>query len=120
MKLHHVQVSCPPGGEGSARKFYAETLGLLEIPKPPLLAARGGAWFADDDFELHVGVEADFAPARKAHPCFAVDDVDAYAARVGAAGYPVEWDDTIPDVRRFHTADGHGNRVEVRAQLTSR
>ncbi|HLR85743.1 MAG TPA: VOC family protein [Nocardioidaceae bacterium] len=115
MKLHHVQVSCPPGGEDAARRFYGDVLGLREISKPPILAARGGVWFADDDFELHVGVEADFAPARKAHPAFAVDDVDAYAAQLNAAGFSVAWDDAIPGVRRFHTADGNGNRVEIQA-----
>ena len=115
MKLHHVQVSCPPGGEDAARRFYGETLGLREIPKPPVLAARGGVWFADSDFELHVGVEADFTPARKAHPCLAVDDVDDCAERFAAAGFPVAWDDAIPGVRRFHTADGNGNRVEIQA-----
>lgn len=116
MKLHHVQVSCPPGGEDAARRFYGDTVGLREIAKPPILAARGGVWFAAADFELHVGVEAEFAPARKAHPCIAVDDVDAYAERVAAAGYPVTWDDAIPGVRRFHTADGSGNRVEIQAE----
>lgn len=115
MKLHHVQVSCPPGGEAAACAFYATTLGLREIPKPPVLAARGGVWFADADFELHVGVEAEFAPARKAHPCLAVDDVDAYAERVAVGGYPVQWDDAVPGVRRFYTADGNGNRVEIQA-----
>lgn len=113
MRLHHVQVSCPPGGEEAARRFYAEALGLREIHKPPRLAARGGVWFAADGFEVHVGVEDPFAPARKAHPAFAVGDVDAYAARVAAAGFAVHWDDAIPGVRRFHTADGNGNRVEV-------
>lgn len=115
MRLHHVQVSCPAGGEDAARRFYAGALGLRETPKPPLLAARGGVWFAAADFELHVGVEEGFAPARKAHPAFAVDDVDAYAERVRAAGFPVQWDDAIPGVRRFHTADGNGNRVEIQA-----
>lgn len=116
MRLHHVQVSCPPGGEDAARRFYADVLGLREIEKPPRLAARGGAWFAAEEFELHVGVEQEFAPARKAHPAFGVDDVDGFAQRVAAAGFPVQWDDAVPNVRRFHTADGNGNRVEIQAE----
>ncbi|MGC4940693.1 VOC family protein [Kribbella sp. DT2] len=114
MRLDHVQVSCPPGGEDVARAFYRDALGLTEIAKPPLLAARGGCWFKEGPAELHVGVEQDFRPARKAHPAFAVDDLDALAAKLEGLGFPVTWDnETIPGRRRFHTADGHGNRVEI-------
>lgn len=113
MRIDHVQVSCPPGGEDVARAFYSDGLGMTEIAKPPLLAARGGCWFRAGHAELHVGVEPDFRPARKAHPAFAVDDLDACADRLAAFGFPVTWDDSIPWRRRFHTADGHGNRVEI-------
>ncbi|MPZ94169.1 MAG: glyoxalase [Propionibacteriales bacterium] len=111
--LHHVQVSCPPGGESAARAFYGAALGLTEVAKPAVLAARGGVWFRDPGVEVHVGVEADFRPARKAHPAFVVDDPDALAERLQAAGSDVRWDDDFPGYRRFYTADGHGNRVEV-------
>jgi len=113
MRLHHVQVSCPVGGEEAARTFYAGALGLTEVAKPPVLAARGGVWFRQPGLELHVGVETDFAPARKAHPAFAVDDVDAVARTVQAAGFPVAWDEDLRGYRRFYTADGAGNRVEL-------
>ena len=107
-------MSCPPGGEDVARAFYRDALGLTEIAKPPLLAARGGCWFKEGAAEIHVGVEQDFRPARKAHPAFAVDDLDALAAKLESLGYPVTWDnETIPGRRRFHTTDGHGNRVEL-------
>jgi catechol 2,3-dioxygenase-like lactoylglutathione lyase family enzyme len=122
MTLHHVQVSCPPGGEDPARAFYGGVLGLPEVGKPPVLAARGGAWFrsADGRVEVHVGVEAEFVPARKAHPAFCVDDLDEMdqvAARAEAAGFPVAWDDLFPGYRRFYTADGNGNRVEILTPL---
>jgi catechol 2,3-dioxygenase-like lactoylglutathione lyase family enzyme len=114
MRLDHVQVSCPPDGEEVARAFYRDALGMTELEKPPLLAVRGGCWFKDGDAEVHVGVEEDFAPALKAHPALAVDDLDAVAETLLAKGYPVKWDnDTIPGRRRFHTTDGHGNRVEI-------
>ena len=74
--LHHVQVSCPEGGEDAARRFYGGVLGLPEVEKPPALAARGGCWFRDEGVEVHVGVEPGFAPARKAHPAFLVQDAD--------------------------------------------
>jgi catechol 2,3-dioxygenase-like lactoylglutathione lyase family enzyme len=115
MRLHHVQVSCPPGGE-DARAFYGGVLALPEVPKPPALAARGGVWFRESDVEVHVGVEEPFLPARKAHPAFFVDDVDAVARAAQAAGFAVTWDDNVPEYRRFHTTDGNGNRVEILSQ----
>lgn len=115
MRLHHVQVSCPAGGEDAARSFYGSTLGLVEVAKPPELAARGGAWFRSVDglVEVHVGVERDFRPARKAHPAFLVDDLDRVAARLERAGYAVERDSLFPGYLRLYTADGAGNRIEI-------
>ncbi len=117
MRLHHVQVSCPAGGEDEARRFYGDVLGIPEVEKPPVLAARGGCWFRGDAVEVHVGVEEGFAPAKKAHPAFLVDDIDLLAVRAQEAGFPVVWDENFPGYRRFHTADGHGNRVELLASL---
>ncbi len=111
--LHHVQVSCPAGAEDELRGFYAGVLGMAEVPKPPVLAARGGVWFRSGRAEVHCGVEEDFRPARKAHPCLLVTDVDAVAEAVAAAGGQVRWDDNIPGVRRFHTDDPVGNRIEL-------
>jgi catechol 2,3-dioxygenase-like lactoylglutathione lyase family enzyme len=104
MRIDHVQLAAPPGCEEEARAFFGGVLGLRELPKPPALAARGGVWFE----HVHVGVEDDFRPARKAHPAFVVDDLDALAARLG----DVEWDDALPGVRRFYAADPWGNRLE--------
>ena len=96
MRLHHVQVSCPVGGEDAARRFYADGLGIPEVAKPPVLAARGGCWFRGEQVEVHVGVEETFTPARKAHPAFLVDDIDATAVRLERHGFPVTWDDDFP------------------------
>ena len=104
MRLDHVQVAAPPGCEEAARAFYGGLLGLRELEKPDALRARGGVWFE----HLHVGVEDDFRPARKAHPAFLVDDLDELAARIG----DVEWDDALPDLRRFYASDPFGNRLE--------
>ena len=101
------------GGEPAARAFYGGVLGLAEVAKPPVLAARGGVWFRDGGVEIHVGVEEPFAPARKAHPAFLVDDIDAVARVAATAACRVEWDDNFPGYRRFHTRDGNGNRVEI-------
>jgi catechol 2,3-dioxygenase-like lactoylglutathione lyase family enzyme len=83
------------------------------VAKPPALAGRGGAWFRGTSVEVHVGVEEPFAPARKAHPAFSVDDLDAVARRLAALGYPVSPDGDLPGHRRFYTTDGHGNRIEL-------
>jgi catechol 2,3-dioxygenase-like lactoylglutathione lyase family enzyme len=112
MRLHHVQLAIPPGSEPDCCKFYAGLLCWTELEKPEALRSRRGAWFATGDGELHLGVEADFRPARKAHPAFAVSDLDALAEQLLAAGAPVEFDDAIPGLRRFYTADPVGNRIE--------
>ena len=112
MSLHHVQVSCPAGSEEALRAFYVGVLGMTEVAKPPGLAGRGGAWFRDGMAEIHCGVEEPFQPARKAHPGVAVDDLDALASAVAAAGAEVRWDDQIPGLRRFHTSDPVGNLLE--------
>jgi len=111
--LHHVQVGCPRGSEHAVRAFYGGLLGLEEVDKPPVLAARGGVWFRGDAYELHVGVEEPFTPARKAHPAFLVDEVDDVAVRLVQAGYAVSWDSNFPGYRRLHVADPNGNRVEI-------
>jgi catechol 2,3-dioxygenase-like lactoylglutathione lyase family enzyme len=115
--LDHVQVAAPPGCEAEARGFYGALLGLAEVEKPEPLRARGGAWFAlgRGGQQLHVGVEEDFAPARKAHPALAVDAAafDALAERLLGAGVEVRWDDSIPGTRRFYADDPWGNRLEL-------
>jgi catechol 2,3-dioxygenase-like lactoylglutathione lyase family enzyme len=111
--LDHVQVAMPRGAEEVARAFYAGLLGMTELPKPPVLAARGGCWFTSGAAVLHLGVEEPFSPARKAHPAFLTEDIGKLQAALTAAGYEcMRSDGEIPDVRRFHTHDPFGNRVE--------
>lgn len=118
--IHHVQLACPPGSEPASRAFYAGVLGLEEIAKPPALAARGGCWFAGAGLELHLGVEEDFRPARKAHPGLLVTGLDDWAARLRTAGCPVRFDDGLPGMRRFYSEDPHGNRLEFLEPAPSR
>jgi catechol 2,3-dioxygenase-like lactoylglutathione lyase family enzyme len=113
--LHHVQLAAPPGCEDDARRFFGELLGLEELPKPESLAGRGGVWFRTGAQELHVGVEQDFSPARKAHPAFAVADVEALRARLEAAGVATADAPGIPGLARFYVADPWGNRIELTA-----
>ena len=113
-----MQLAAPPGCEIEARRFFGGLLGLEELEKPEPLRSRGGAWFAlGGGGQLHVGVEEPFVPARKAHPAFRVSakGLEELAARLEAAGERVEWDDSLPGVRRFYTADPWGNRLELLA-----
>jgi catechol 2,3-dioxygenase-like lactoylglutathione lyase family enzyme len=116
--LHHVQVACPAGSEDALRAFYGGVLGMTEVAKPPVLAARGGAWFRAGGAEIHCGVEADFRPARKAHPGLLTDDLDGLAAACEAAGHPVQWDPEFPGHRRLYVADPVGNRLELLEPLS--
>ena len=110
--LHHVQLAVPAGSEDACRAFYVGVLGLTEVPKPPVLAARGGLWVRAGALELHLGVEDDFRPARKAHPGILVSDLDALAGRLVTAGVEVRWDGDFPGHRRCYADDPVGNRLE--------
>jgi catechol 2,3-dioxygenase-like lactoylglutathione lyase family enzyme len=116
--LDHVQLAAPPGCEREARRFYGDLLGLPELEKPASLRAGGGVWFRAGGQELHIGVTADFAPARKAHAGLRVGsdaELDELAGALVAAGSAVEWDDRIPGRRRFFADDPWGNRIELLA-----
>jgi hypothetical protein len=115
--LDHVQIAAPPGCESAARRFYGGLLRLAEVPKPPALATRGGAWFMVGEQQLHVGVETSFTPARKAHAALRVtpDALDDLALRLSTAGFPTRWSDEVPGVRRFFVDDPWGNRLELLA-----
>lgn len=111
-RLHHVQLAIPPGGENRCRAFWGGILGLDEVEKPPALAARGGCWFRGSGVEVHLGVEDDFAPARKAHPGILVGNLRELATSLEAGGVEVTWDGEFPDHDRFYAADPFGNRLE--------
>jgi len=111
-RIDHIQLAAPEGCEPAAREFYGSLLGMEEIEKPPLLRARGGCWFQCGDRKLHIGVERNFAPAKKAHPAFTVSDLDELRRALAARGVAVMDDDTIPGTRRFYAEDPWGNRLE--------
>jgi hypothetical protein len=104
----------PAGREDDARAFYAGMLGLVEVPKPEYLRGRGGCWFRSDDgaVEIHVGVEQDFRPARKAHPALLVDDLGGLRSRLVAGGYEVQDDEELEGHERCYGFDPFGNRIE--------
>jgi catechol 2,3-dioxygenase-like lactoylglutathione lyase family enzyme len=110
--IDHVQLAMPPGRESEARAFYEGILGIPEVPKPPNLAARGGCWFVRGALRIHLGVESDFRPARKAHPALMVEDLPALKTKLEAAGYQCKTDEPLAGYDRFYADDPFGNRIE--------
>mgnify|MGYP000016917489 CR=1 FL=1 len=111
-RLHHMQLAMPQNAEQDARDFFVGVLGMIEIDKPPALAARGGAWFRAGAVELHLGVEEIFRPARKGHPGILVTDLDDVVRRLVEAGQTVSWDADFTGFRRVYAHDPFGNRLE--------
>ena len=111
--IDHVQLAMPAGGEEQARRFYGDSLGMIEIPKPAELAKRGGCWFESGGVQIHLGVEADFRPARKAHPALRCSQYPELLDRLRQAGIEVTEARDIPGVRRCHIHDPFGNRIEL-------
>jgi catechol 2,3-dioxygenase-like lactoylglutathione lyase family enzyme len=112
-RLDHILLAMPAGREAEARKFYQGILGIPEAVKPPDLAARGGCWFEDGEVKVHLGVERNFAPARKAHPAFIVDDLAGLIAALTAAGYAIARDKPLEGYDRIFVDDPFGNRIEL-------
>jgi catechol 2,3-dioxygenase-like lactoylglutathione lyase family enzyme len=111
--LHHIQLAMPEGREDDARRFYGDILGLSEVAKPAALQGRGGVWFGSASLRLHLGVESDFRPARKAHPAFEVAELGAAKARLDQFGLPWTADADLPGITRIFVADPFGNRIEL-------
>ena len=111
--LDHVQLAMPVGGEQAAREFYTNVLGIREIAKPPHRAARGGCWFEDHGIKIHLGVESDFRPARKAHPGLIVEGLQALVQKLNASGYHAVPDEPFGGFSRVHVDDPFGNRLEL-------
>ncbi len=116
--IDHVQLAMPQAQEAAARQFYGQVLGMPEIPKPADLALRGGAWFQCGPLQIHLGVEPDFRPARKAHPAILVSDVNAFIARLRMAGVEVLDDVQIEGYQRIFAFDPFGNRLEFMQRLS--
>jgi len=114
--LDHVQVAIPPGADAAARAFYGGVLGLAEIPKPAPLNASGGMWFLTGATQLHIGSQADFVPAKKAHPAFIIDDFAGYCALLRARQVEVREEAAVAGRRRAGIEDPFGNRIELIAQ----
>lgn len=112
-RIDHVQLAMPPGGESSAVAFYEVLLGIAHVPKPPDLALRGGCWFEDHGVKVHLGVEQDFHPAKKAHPAFVVADLRGLVETLRDAGIEIVDDEPLDGYERAYAYDPFGNRLEL-------
>jgi len=113
--IDHIQIAAPPGSEVAARTFYGDLLGMQEIPKPENLKARGGCWFQCGSHEVHIGIQQDFIPAKKAHPGFTVNALEQLKSRLEEADYTISEEPPIEGRSRFFTHDPFGNRIEFLA-----
>jgi catechol 2,3-dioxygenase-like lactoylglutathione lyase family enzyme len=120
MRLDHIQLSMPPGGEPRARQFCQGILGIPEVPKPVHLAKRGGCWFERGDLKIHLGVEEDFRPARKAHPALLIEDLPALSKELKSLGYPIREDEALEGYLRIYVDDPFGNRIELMEPAVAR
>jgi catechol 2,3-dioxygenase-like lactoylglutathione lyase family enzyme len=111
--IDHVQLAMPAGREADARAFYQDVLGIPEVAKPPHLASRGGCWFERDAVKIHLGVETDFHPARKAHPALLVEDLSTLKTALETAGFSVRADQPLEGFDRVYVDDPFGNRIEL-------
>ena len=111
--IDHVQLAMPAGGEAAARAFYGELLGLPERVKPAELAQRGGCWFEGPGVKVHLGVEADFRAAKKAHPALLVEDLAAMITQLERTGVAITPDDPADGKARCYVSDPFGNRIEL-------
>jgi len=111
--LDHVQLTMPRGGEDKARAYFGGLLGMQEEPKPEPYNRRGGCWFRAGAASIHLGVEDDFQPWKKAHIALCIADLDTLVARLEASGYKIEWEDAVKSRKRLYTKDPFGNRIEL-------
>ena len=110
--LDHIQLAMPKGEERLAEEFYCDLLGFQRVNKPNHLEQRGGCWFTANGVNLHLGVDPQFVPARKAHPGFVVNSLATLKDRLEAAGIEIVWDTQISGFERFYASDPFGNRLE--------
>ena len=111
--IHHVQLAMPEGDEEDAVRFYADALGLEQVPKPDALSPRGGVWFKSGALEVHLGVEDQFRPAVKAHPAILVYGLEKLRARIEEAGYKISDTVQLEGYDRVYVRDPFGNRLEL-------
>jgi predicted enzyme related to lactoylglutathione lyase len=77
------------------------------------MAERKSLWFVAGAVNLHLGIELDFTPSKRAHPAFVVDGLDEILAACDRAGITTKPDTSFNNFRRVHVFDPFGNRLEL-------
>ena len=111
--LDHVQLAAPKGSETIARDFFHGLLGFEEIEKPESLRKKGGVWFAFGNTQIHIGIEEPFAPAKKAHPAFLIENLEAFKDHLIENNVSFVVDNDLPGANRIYIHDPFGNRIEI-------
>lgn len=111
--IDHIQLAAPKGSEETARKFFKNILGFDEVEKPEELKKRGGVWFEFGNYQIHIGIEEPFYPAKKAHPAFEIENIEELKKHLVTNGIDVIEDDKLPRAKRFYISDPFGNRMEL-------
>ncbi|PLS15940.1 glyoxalase [Bacillus sp. M6-12] len=111
--VHHIQMAAPKGSEDSYRRFFGEILGLAELEKPEELQKRGGVWFGFGNYQIHIGIEEPFSPAKKAHPGLEIENLPALIDRLNEHKIEFIEDGKLPGARRIYLNDPFGNRIEL-------
>ncbi|MDV7767342.1 VOC family protein [Peribacillus sp. CSMR9] len=111
--IDHIQLAAPKDSEDTARKFFKNILGFEEVEKPEELKKRGGVWFEFGNYQIHIGIEEPFYPAKKAHPAFEIENIEELRKHLITNGIDVMDDDKLPGAKRFYISDPFGNRMEL-------
>jgi len=111
--IDHVQLAAPKGSEATAKHFFGEILGFQEIEKPEMLKKRGGVWFQFSNYQIHIGIEEPFEPAKKAHPAFQVENLEALKIHLNKNEVSYIVDTDLPGANRIYLHDPFGNRIEI-------
>jgi len=111
--IDHIQLAAPKGSEDTARKFFKNILGFDEVEKPEELKKRGGVWFEFGNYQIHIGIEEPFYPAKKAHPAFEIENIEELKKHLVTNSIDVIEDDKLPGAKRFYISDPFGNRMEL-------
>ncbi|WP_078546927.1 VOC family protein [Litchfieldia alkalitelluris] len=113
LSIDHIQLAAPKGSEDIAREFFGGILGFIEIEKPEELKKRGGVWFGFEGYQIHIGIEDPFTPAKKAHPAFRIRNIEELKAHLLLNNIEIIEDDKLPGANRIYIHDPFGNRIEV-------